>query len=387
MPARGAYRGGVEQTAAIRQCPPDPVVLAEDRRHQPADLAHTGAGQLPGVGPQFARLVPIDQFQGQRDVAAILGKAGRLRRVAHLEFGVIRAFGNAGQVAHRAHQGAGDVMQAIKVFLHAYLLPPVVACPAQFLPGVHHQFVQRVLDQAAKIGRGGQADTLRVITAVQKIVAGKHQVKLPDARKPRSAHALQALGARQAEKVIHRCLQALAWLHHAFHAPNASDCLAALQLGQQSACLAYCPAQLRRTETAVAELFPDAFLERVGQAALFQGVLQQKFTQLALFRPQAGQLRLQVLYAARARFRGRVFRSVFIDFFHLCSFFKLRVSAVQDAQKRAAPRRVVYQIHRKNFKDLIHLLVFAPEQEVRGKAQPLALAAIFPGSQHLVSQG
>ena len=112
MPAGGGHGGGVEQRARVCQGWPDPGCGAEQGRHQGRDLAQPGAGQLARVGLQLAGLVPVDQLQGQRDIAAVLGEGGRLRPVAHRELGVSRAFGHAGQVADRADQRAGDVVAA-----------------------------------------------------------------------------------------------------------------------------------------------------------------------------------------------------------------------------------------------------------------------------------
>ena len=90
----------------------DAAVGGEDCRHQGADLAQAGGRQLARVGAQLAGLVPVDQLQRQRDVAAVLVEGGGLRAVADRQLGVLGAFGHGRQVPTVPDQGAGDGVEA-----------------------------------------------------------------------------------------------------------------------------------------------------------------------------------------------------------------------------------------------------------------------------------
>ena len=202
VPAGGGDRRGVEQRAAVGQGGANAAAGREDGRHQGADLAQAGAGQLPRVGPQLARLVPVDQLQRQRDVAAVLGEAGRLRAVADRQLGVLGALGHAGQAAHRAHQGAGDALQAVEV-LHRgdrWSTSRSRRGPAR-LPVVGHDLVQGVLHQPGEVGRGGQPGPLRDSSRRAGPIAGEGMIQLADAgeavrpgRSPGRARAARPAG-------------------------------------------------------------------------------------------------------------------------------------------------------------------------------------------------
>ena len=59
--------------------------------------------------------------------------------------------------------------------------PPVIAGPAQGIPGIDHDLVEGVLHQAGKVCGGGQLDAVRAVPAMQVIVPGEHHVELTDA--------------------------------------------------------------------------------------------------------------------------------------------------------------------------------------------------------------
>ena len=176
MPASCRYGCGVEKRTAIRHGWSHAAISRENLRHKLGNLAHAGGRQFPCVSAQFARLIAVDQLQRERDVTAILGEAGSLGRVPHLQLSVAATFRHYRQVTHRADQRASNIMQAVEMFLHGDVFPPVIAGSAKVFPSVSHQLVQRVLNQTAKISGGSQLCPLRIVTAMQLVVAGEREV-------------------------------------------------------------------------------------------------------------------------------------------------------------------------------------------------------------------
>jgi|GEM_PF-2741724 len=71
--------------------------------------------------------------------------------------------------------------------------PPVIAGLTQQIPLIGDDLVQGILDQTGEIGGGGKLDAFALIATMQVIIAGEHQVQLPDAGQPGGFHFSQTL--------------------------------------------------------------------------------------------------------------------------------------------------------------------------------------------------
>ncbi|MPN38440.1 hypothetical protein SDC9_185964 [bioreactor metagenome] len=90
-------------------------------------------------------LIPLEHFQGQANIAAVLAPGTGLIAVADGQFSVGCAFRHRRQHVHLANQHPGDLLQAVEV-LHLYNgLPPAVAGTPQLFPAGQNELVHSVL--------------------------------------------------------------------------------------------------------------------------------------------------------------------------------------------------------------------------------------------------
>ena len=275
MPARSCHHGGVEQCAGVSHSRTNPAAGSKDSRHQARDLAQPGCRQLARVGFQLVGLVPIDQLERERDVAAVLGEIDHLRAVTHRQLGIGAAFRYLRQAADRADQRTGHLVERVEVLHSGDLLPPVISRPAQLVPAVDHHLVEGVLDQPGEIGGGRQAGALRVKAAVQVVIAGECQVQLADTAQPGRAQRLQPGLARSPEQVVHGGLQLVFAREHGMHPARPLHRLAGGQFAPQAACIRHGMLQLQQLKRTPAELAPDAFTQRLGKAGSAEGAFEQ----------------------------------------------------------------------------------------------------------------
>ena len=174
------------------------------------------------------------------------------------------------------------------MFLNTDGFPPVIARPAQLFPGIGNQLVQAVFHQSAEVNGRCQLGALRMIAAMQIVVASQGQVKLPNSAQAGHTGIEYRRITRDPKQVVRCRLQAVCWLNHAFHPRRAIHRAPAFQLAQQQAGFSHGCLQLRRCEGAPTKLRAQAFLQAGRQAAVAQCRFQQP---LAHFLAHGAQLR------------------------------------------------------------------------------------------------
>ena len=108
MPAGGGNGGGIKQSAGVGHGWTNSRIVREDSSDKSTDLAETSRSQLAGISGKFAGFVPVNQFQGERDVSAVLSEAGSFGAITDIQFGVLRALRDGRKRSNRADQRTGD---------------------------------------------------------------------------------------------------------------------------------------------------------------------------------------------------------------------------------------------------------------------------------------
>ena len=278
MTARRSGRRRVEERPAVSHCRPDRAVVREDSRHQCRDFADTRICQLTRISAQLAGVIAIDEFQCQRDVAAVLGERSRLRAVPDRQFGVLSTFSHGRQRPDRTDQCTSDGVEGVEVFDSRNFLPPLIPSTTQQSPVINHHFVHGVLDQTGKVSRCGKLGAIAIITTVQVHIPGHPQVELADTAQFMHIQVCQFRPTRRAQQVIHSRFQTIRTVEHAPHLIQPDHRRPASQRRNQLARLINRPGQVRRFKNPPGKLHPHMLHHRPRQLGSRQTSVEQVAT-------------------------------------------------------------------------------------------------------------